>query len=46
MKPPLLLTRTDIGIAAQTILNEALDEDQFESGGVGISIHHNPLYNR
>ena len=29
------LTSLDIGIAAEPFLNEALDEDKLESGGVG-----------
>lgn len=32
--PVILLTRTEIGIAAQPFLNEALTEDQLESGRV------------
>lgn len=30
----LALTRVDVGIAAEPFLNEALDEDKLESGGV------------
>jgi hypothetical protein len=30
-----VLTVSDVGIAAEPLLNEALDEDKLENGGVG-----------